>query len=334
MKKSKVKIGAGLKEIITLCFLTKLPLLLDGETGIGKTEIIVEVARELGIECIVCDLTIMEPVDLIGLPVKEGSTVKYLPPDFLPKKGNGIHFLDELNRAAQQMLNGCLQLLSGRRLNQYQLPDGWLVIAAVNPDDNDAYQTNKLDDAMLARFVLVEVEPCVKSWIQWAEKNDVHEAVIAFVKETPKIFNSRKSNPRAWKKISAFLKYHQRGNYNIDTLQAVVEGCVGVELAVAFIATLRRPESCKVPDPALIVDDYAKARKLVCTFSKNGNTPALESLCQQMFRFLQDPKIEAKIRNCPKEMANLLQFRSDLMAEFQSKLDDHAPWIVKGGQTA
>jgi MoxR-like ATPase len=56
-----------------------------------------------------------------------------VPPKFLPTSGQGILFLDELTSAPQMTQAGCYQLVIDRKLGEYRLPDGWVVIAAGNP---------------------------------------------------------------------------------------------------------------------------------------------------------------------------------------------------------
>ncbi len=330
LKTRKVGIGPALKAIVKLCYFSDLSVLLVGASGIGKTEIIRQIANELEIDCVVMDLSILEPVDLTGLPVDNGDTVTYHPPDFLPKT-RGIFFLDELNRASPQMLKASLQLLSARRLNQYELPCGCLPVAAVNPQDNENYDTNQMDDAMLARFVIIEVEPSVAEWVKWAETANVHEAVLNFVRVSPGIFDGRMSNPRAWTKVSTLLHTFSCGAFDNDTLQAAIEGCVGVALATAFIATLRIPKSIKLPDPADIVFKYKKVRDVVQKSCASGNTSVVSSICHSVALYLQNPQTANAVKASAPAMANLVQFHSDLPAEFRTQFAAFAPWAVAGG---
>ncbi|MCY3018594.1 MAG: DUF4832 domain-containing protein [Planctomycetota bacterium] len=189
MKALKVTVGRKLQELLMLCYFANTPVLLIGPSGIGKTEIVERTAKELGIGCCPFDTTITDPVDLIGLPLINGATVRYVPPEILPTSGNGLLFLDELNRARREMLNASLQLICSRRLNTYHLPPGWLPLGAMNPSDDENYDTNRLDIAMLSRFVRVEVEADPEHWVSWAEGNGVHPSVVSYVRATPGVFN-------------------------------------------------------------------------------------------------------------------------------------------------
>ena len=74
-------------------------MLLEGPTGVGKSEIVRHVAQALAIETIVLDLSLLEPPDLVGLPVVRDGRTEYALPHVLPKEGAGILLLEELNRA-------------------------------------------------------------------------------------------------------------------------------------------------------------------------------------------------------------------------------------------
>ncbi|HEV3387051.1 MAG TPA: hypothetical protein VG097_19690, partial [Gemmata sp.] len=62
-----------------------------------------------------------------------GRPDQWVPPRFLPTSGKGILFLDELTSAPQMTQASCYQLVLDRRLGEYELPDGWVVMAAGNP---------------------------------------------------------------------------------------------------------------------------------------------------------------------------------------------------------
>ena len=315
-----------------MCYRANTPVLICGPTGIGKTEAIIAAAAELSIAYQVIDLPIMEPVDLLGLPEKNGVTVTYLPPAFLPRSGSGIFFMDELNRAAQAMQNASLRILSARELNQYKLPPGWLPCAAINPDDDERYNTNRLDDAMFARFVMIDVSSNVPDWLKWGEKNHVHEAVLAFVRATPDIFDGRFSNPRSWTRVSKLIDEYAGGRFKEETLHAVIEGCVGVVLATAFIRTLRNKKLTQLPTAEEIVFKYRKVRSVIQTNVASGNTANLTSMCHCVAMLLQAPGHEKQVKQDKTAIANIRQFYADLPAEFKKMLFSFVPWIKTGEQ--
>jgi MoxR-like ATPase len=121
----------------------------------------------------------MEPPDLVGLPKLDGSVTRFLPPSFLPTGGKGLLVFEELNRCPTYMRAPCLQLLTARTLNDYELPAGWLPVAAINPPDQ-GYEAEELDPALRSRFVQAVVEPDREEWLAWARTVGTHAAVLAY----------------------------------------------------------------------------------------------------------------------------------------------------------
>lgn len=94
-----IKAGKAVIDLIALAHAADKPVLLAGRHGVGKSSLFEDAAKRLGIGLIVRDLSLMEPVDLIGIPKvgPDGRTI-YAPPAFLPTEGEGLFVLEELNR--------------------------------------------------------------------------------------------------------------------------------------------------------------------------------------------------------------------------------------------
>ena len=172
----RLPVGPRLKSVLKTAYRTRRPVLLEGPTGVGKSEVVREVAQELEIGWAVLDLSLLEPPDLVGLPVIENGRTSYASPQILPLAGNGILMLEELNRAERYIQQPALQLLTARRLHQYTMPDGWSVVAAINPEKGD-YQVTPLDPALRCRFLQLYVSADCANWMAWAEKTQIHPAV-------------------------------------------------------------------------------------------------------------------------------------------------------------
>ena len=124
-----VPVGPRLERVLTVAYRARRAVLLEGPTGVGKSEIVRRVAQSLSIETIVLDLSLLEPPDLVGLPVVRDGRTEYALPHVLPSGGAGILLLEELNRAERYIQQPALQLLTARRLHEYVLPDGWVCVA-------------------------------------------------------------------------------------------------------------------------------------------------------------------------------------------------------------
>jgi hypothetical protein len=195
-------IGPRVEAILEVAYRARRPVLLEGPTGIGKSELVGQVARKLGILHTVLDLSLLEPPDLVGLPVIEEGRTRYALPHFLPRDGAGILMLEELNRAERYIQQPALQLLTARALHEYVLPEGWACFAAINPESGD-YQVTPLDAALRARFLQVPVRPDRAAWLAWAGAHAVHPAVLELVRAHERIFDS--VPPRSWTYAASVL---------------------------------------------------------------------------------------------------------------------------------
>jgi hypothetical protein len=314
----KVKSGKAVMDAIRLAYAAKKPVLLEGRHGVGKSQLIEQAARELGIECIVRDLSLMEPPDLIGLPRQENGRTKYSPPSFLPDSGKGLLVFEELNRSEKYMMAPCLQLLTARTLNDYRLPDGFMCVAAINPA-SEGYDTQELDSALLSRFVRIEIVPDVKSWLAWGKDAGVHHSALKFVSQTPDIFAAAESNPRSWAYASDVLKaYEQQGIDDENLLVVMLAGVIGESLAVAFVqASLRDEES--IPADA-ILKEYENARSTIQHWVRNRRVDLLNSTAHGVMISLQSVDTAAAVANMETQGRNLDAFINDLPADIGKKV--------------
>jgi hypothetical protein len=198
-----VPLGPRVLDVLELCYRARRPVLLEGPTGIGKSEIVRAAAERLGVRLAVLDLSLLEPPDLVGLPIIEQGRTRYALPSILPQDGNGILLLEELNRAERYIQQPALQLLTARTLHEYCLPAGWVCYAAVNPQDGD-YQVTALDPALRARFLQLRVRADRPSWLSWALHAGVHPAVIAVAQAHDRVLDE--VSPRSWVYVSQLLR--------------------------------------------------------------------------------------------------------------------------------
>jgi hypothetical protein len=314
----KVRSGKEVIDAIKLAYAAGKPVLLEGKHGVGKSNLIEQAAKELGIDCIVRDLSLMEPPDLIGLPAQQNGRTCYLPPSFLPDSGKGLLVFEELNRSERYMMAPCLQLLTARTLNDYKLPPGWLCVAAINPS-SDGYDTQELDPALLSRFVRIEVVADAKTWTAWGKDAGVHAAVLKFVSQTPDIFAATESNPRSWCYVSDVLKTYERQKQTDDNLLVVtLAGLIGESLAVAFVqASLREEES--IPADS-ILKEYEKARSMIQHWMRSKQVDLLNATAHNVMIALQNMDTASSVATMATPGRNLETFISDLPADIGKKV--------------
>ena len=229
------------------------PVIIWGPPGVGKSDMVRQVAASDSRELRDVRAVQLDPVDLRGLPYIDHGVSRWAIPDFLPQTGRGLLFLDEINRSAAMVQNACLQLILDRRLGDYKLPDGWEIVAACNRE-SDGGGVTKMTSALTSRFTHIEVEPDLDDWCRWADLNGVSLALISFLRWRPELLHQFDRNersfpcPRTWAKVNRILA--QKLDSDIEYL--LIVGLVGQAAAVQFAAFQRVYKSLPNLDSILL----------------------------------------------------------------------------------
>ena len=225
-------------------------LMLVGNHGIGKSEILTEYFSDKGMKVVPLFLGQMsDPGDLIGIPNRNDTTGKteFMPPYWFPLDGKPVVlFLDELNRARPEVLQTIMDLALNRTLAGRKLPDGSRIISAVNAGDQ--YQLTDLDPALVSRFNVVTFRPTVQEWLLWAEKVGVDARVRDFIRENPMWLDKnpdakegadtgldKTPDRRGWKRVSDILK--AAGDISPIVTKAIA-AIVGPKAASALVGSV------------------------------------------------------------------------------------------------
>jgi len=159
--------------------------LLTGDAGLGKSSVVRMIAQKRGMRVVDLRLSEMEPADLVGMPfvdkLADGTVVtRYAAPTWWYDLENAVLFLDEIDRAREDMQPLAMQLTLDRRAGGRTLPESTIVYAAGN---GLKYQTATLDQALCNRFAIVDFTPTSSEWVSWASDpaNGVHSAVVQFI---------------------------------------------------------------------------------------------------------------------------------------------------------
>ena len=224
------------------------PILLRGRHGIGKSEIVYQVAETLDLPVVERRASQMTEGDLLGLPSTDGNITSWNPPDWLATACNEpvLLFLDEVDRATPEVRQGIFELTDSRKIAGQTLHGDTLIFAAVNGGEHGAqYQVGEMDPAELDRYTVFDIEPTVEDWLDWA-KDNVTSAVWDFVNqnrshlehvgeyEPNKVYPSR----RSWKRLSDCL---ETGGFTDDVKESsggdlfhLASAFVGFEASVAL----------------------------------------------------------------------------------------------------
>ena len=189
----------------------KLPIMLWGPPGVGKSSLVATVAAALELPLEDVRLAQLDAADLRGIPVpdREKRIVEWFSPSFLPRFGKGLLFLDEIDKAPALVKNAALQLVLDRRIGDYVLPEGWRIACAGNREEDNAFSA-PLGAALANRMLHIEIEPDLDTWAAWARKNDVAPNIVSFLKFRPELLYKQTGDPafpspRSWEAASKLL---------------------------------------------------------------------------------------------------------------------------------
>jgi hypothetical protein len=252
-----------LNALVNVFIPSKRPVLLYSSPGLGKSSIVKQAAAALGIGVIDLRGSLLDPVDLRGVPTIENGVTRWCAPEFLPRDGKGILFLDELGQSAPAVQASFLQLALDRACGEYKLPDGWAIVAASNNSDDRA-GVNKLISPLLNRFVHIDLEVSADDWQAWAAVAGIRPEVRAYIKSFPTQLNTFKAakesgsirefaTPRTWEFVSQLFPVTPE-----DDRMEIFSGAVGRGVAGEFMGYLKNFE--KMPDVDSVISDPLKTR--------------------------------------------------------------------------
>jgi hypothetical protein len=257
------------------------PVMIWGPPGVGKSQMIAEVAAMHGVPLIDIRLSQMEPSDLRGIPFRNEDLVEWAVPAMLPNARRhgptGILFLDEITSAPPSVSAAAYQLILDRRLGEYRIPEGWAIFAAGNRQ-GDRGVTYTMPAPLANRFSHFDFEVHLDDWVAWAYRNHIDDRIIAFVRFRPELlfeFDPAHNpvafpSPRSWEFAHrALQKFEHSNDLRLGAFQACVGPAAGIELN-AFIVNLDQLPDINaiiggemVPAPREIDLQYAVAASLV-----------------------------------------------------------------------
>jgi hypothetical protein len=243
----------------------KIPVAVEviGESGIGKTSAIIQLAKELNLNFVKLNLSQIEEIgDLVGFPIRQfevsnseeiiwvdentydeyvkldykptgKNRMSYCPPEWISgKEKGGILLLDDWNRADIRFIQAIMELIDRQQYISWNLPEDWHIILTANPD-NGNYLVSSIDNAQKTRFISVQLKYDVDCWAKWAEENYIDGRCINFMLLHPELVttdvNSR-SVSMFFNSISSIKSFEN----SLPLVQMVGEGSVGPEFSSMF----------------------------------------------------------------------------------------------------
>ena len=188
------------------------PVFIWGPPGIGKSALVTRFAEDLGMPCVSLLGSQLAPEDLIGVPQIVDGVSRFFPPAMIARKEAYCLFLDELNACSQEVQKSFYSLIHDRRVGEYVLPAGSVVIGAGNRAQ-DAAIVKPMSSALINRMLHVHLKVSAADWLAWAHETAIHPRVIEYITNRPDHLWSPPpkheepfSSPRAWHMVSDALR--------------------------------------------------------------------------------------------------------------------------------
>jgi hypothetical protein len=300
-----------------------MPVMLQGNHGIGKSQVAYQIAEDLGLPVVEKRASQLTEGDLLGMPSPDAVEVNGIeattmrPFSWLIRACTEpvLLFLDEVDRATLEVRQGLFELGDSRKIADWRLHPGTLIMAAVNGGNRAgaaSYQVNEMDPAEADRWATWEVQPSVEDWLSWARgRGKIAEIICDFIAKNPehlefqpgqggfepgKVYPSRRSWAR-FHEVLAFAGCISEPKEHLDMLYVTGTGFVGAEAAVSFKDFVARYEFLLTPEDILdrnqwkraeglpINDLQALADKIVATGRCTGETPMTATEAQNLANF-------------------------------------------------
>jgi len=259
------------------------PVMLRGRHGIGKSTVVYQFAKQIGMPVVERRASQMTEGDLVGLPIIHENSTTFNPPDWYKEACDKpvVLFLDEVDRATLEVRQGIFELTDSRKLNGHVLHEDTVVFAAINGGDHGAqYQVGEMDPAELDRWTVFDVEPSVEDWLGWAKDEGISEITWDFINqnrahlehlddfEPNKVYPSR----RSWERLDGCLNNANLLGEHSPTLYNLSAAFVGFEAAVAFSDFVKNYDRQVTVEDILVKGDFSK----VSDFGINDHTALID----------------------------------------------------------
>lgn len=224
------------------------PVFIWGPPGIGKSSLVQQFAAQLGLPCVSLLGSQLAPEDIIGVPQITDGVSRFCPPAIIARKEPYCLFLDELNACSHEVQKAFYSLIHERRIGEYMLPEGSIVVGAGNRAQDSAI-VKPMSSALLNRMVHAHLKVSHREWLEWAHGNNIHHLVIDYVQTRPDHLWSQPpkheetfSTPRSWHMLSDAL--HAYGeSISEQALEVLAFGCLSPHHAGQFKAFVKQVRS-------------------------------------------------------------------------------------------
>src|SRR3990167_5620340 len=185
-----------LAETLSYMIPARLPVLIVGAPGIGKSDLVARAALRTHYTLIISHPVVNDPTDAKGLPWpdREAQSARFLPFGDLARALAAIEptvwFLDDLGQATPAVQASYMQLLLARLIGDHVLPDCISFIAASNRRTDRAGVSGLLEPVKSRFTAILDLDPDLDDWSEWALANQVRPELLAFLRFRPDLLHN------------------------------------------------------------------------------------------------------------------------------------------------
>src|SRR5689334_12139898 len=215
------------------------PVFIWGPPGIGKTALVEQFARDVGLDCLSLLGSQLAPEDLIGVPRIEGNRSVFCPPRMVARDAAYLLFIDELNACSFEVQKAFYSLINDRKLGEYRLPEGSVVVGAGNRAQDQAI-VKPMSSALMNRMLHVELKPTLRDWLDWAYAQGIHEWILRYLETRPDhLFvappktEETFTSPRSWHILSDAIQAYGK-DITPEEVEILAAGCLSPSHSRSF----------------------------------------------------------------------------------------------------
>ncbi len=278
------------------------PVCIWGTHGLGKTQIIQDLAKEKNWQFAYCAPAQFEEMgDLHGMPeivdpdknVTGDEYTVFRPPEWIPKQeGPGILLIDDINRADDRILRGIMQLLQNFELFSWQLPPKWHIAATANPEGGD-YSLTPMDDAMITRMLHLTLIFDARDWAVWATQAGIDNRGISFVLIYPEAVTGKRTTPRTLTQFFHQIKDIPDLKKEAELVSVLALSALDEVTASSFMAFVNDDLQILVePDEILNATSFIEVEKRLKILSGDNKVKRVDRLatvCTRLYLKLLEP---------------------------------------------